>query len=74
MERENGNSRKYTCFSEKRTFSRIDMTWNLKKNLDTKFSKAEILPKTFSDHNIVSLVYEKKSNSFRWRLTRMLQK
>lgn len=38
------------------------------------FSKAEMLPKTFSDHNPVSLVDKRISTSFRWKLKRSYYK
>lgn len=49
------NSREYIYFSEKIYFPRTDIFW-ISKNSSTKFSKAEISPKNFSDHNPVTLL------------------
>lgn len=46
----------------------------ISNNLITKISKVEILPKHFSDHNPVSIVYNIKSSSFRWKPNDILQK
>lgn len=61
-----------TYFSERhKSFSRIDMVLIL-RDLVTKISKVEILPKIFSDRNSVSLIYKRKPCTYRWRLNETL--
>lgn len=53
-------------------FSRIDTIW-ISRDLATRFSKVEILPReVFANRNPVSLVYKRKSSSFRGTLNDVL--
>lgn len=69
-----GLARDYTFYSERfKSFSRIDMIWIL-LNLANKIIKVNISPKTFSDHNPVSIITKLSSRSFRWRLNEAILK
>lgn len=63
----------YLHFERQRSFSGTLKIW-MSKNMVTKNYKVEILLKSFSEHNPISLVYKTKSNYFRWRLNKMVQK